>query len=120
MKSAMGAIVVLVAAAACAPTPESITPAYVSELPFRSYTCEQLGEEQARLNQALATASSQQNTARTNDVMGLILIKLPVGSLSGQSVAPQISFYKGSSRQVHARPIATSVRKRTAINQRHR
>ena len=108
MKSTMSAIVVLMAAAACAPTPESIAPAYVSELSFRTYTCEQLGEEQARLNQALATASAQQSTARTNDIMGLILIKLPIGSLSGQSVAPQISFYKGQLEAVHRASISNS------------
>jgi hypothetical protein len=85
------------AATACAPTPESIAPAYVSELPYRGYSCDQLGEEQARLNQALATASGQQNNARSNDVVGIILIGMPVGSMSGQSIAPQIALYKSGS-----------------------
>jgi len=85
----------LLALAACAPTPESIAPAYVSELPYRSYTCEQLGEEFERLNQALATASTQQSNARSNDTVGIILIGLPVASMSGQSIAPQIALYKG-------------------------
>jgi hypothetical protein len=88
-------------AAACAPTPESIQPAYVSEVPFQSWTCQQLGEEQLRLSSALASASGQQNTARSNDVAGVILLGLPIGSMSGQSIAPQIARYKGEQEAVH-------------------
>jgi len=78
----------LVALAACAPTPESIQPAYVSEVPYQSWSCQQLGEELGRLSNALSTASGQQNTARSNDVVGVIFLGLPVGSMSGQSIAP--------------------------------
>src|SRR4029078_4142409 len=88
-------VVLLLAVAACAPTPESIQPAYVSEVPYQSWTCQQLGEELGRLNKALTTSSAQQNTARSNDVAGVILLGLPVGSMSGQSIAPQIARYKG-------------------------
>src|SRR3982751_3369528 len=87
-------------AAACAPTPESIQPSYVSEVPFQGWSCQQLGEEQLRLRAALATASAQQDKARTNDVVGVILIGLPVGSLSGQSIAPEIARYKGEQEAV--------------------
>jgi hypothetical protein len=103
------------AAAACAPTPESIAPAYVSELPYRGYTCDQLGEEQARLQQALATASGQQSNARSNDVVGIILIGMPVGSMSGQSIAPQISLYKGQLEAVHRASIRNSCPELTRI-----
>lgn len=96
---------------ACAPTPESIAPAYVSEVPYRTYTCEQLGEEQARLNQALSTASAQQSNARSNDTVGIILIGLPVGSMSGQSIAPQIALYKGQLEAVHRASIRNSARR---------
>ena len=84
-----------VATAGCAPTPESVAPAYVSEVPYQTWTCGQLGEEQARLSQALATASIQQNNARSNDTVGIIFLGLPVASMSGQSIAPQIALYKG-------------------------
>jgi len=101
MRSAIVAMIVVMTAAACAPAPETIGPAYVSDLPFRTYSCEQLGEEQARLSQALATASTQQSKARANDVMGVIILKLPIGSLSGQAVTPLISLYKGQIEAVH-------------------
>lgn len=111
----MAATMVAAYAGACAPTPESIAPAYVSEVPYRSYTCDQLGEEQARLNQALASASVQQNNARSNDTVGIILIGLPVGSMSGQSIAPQIALYKGQLEAVHRASIRNSCPEMTRI-----
>jgi hypothetical protein len=111
----MAVTMVTACAGACAPTPESIAPAYVSEVPYRSYTCEQLGEEQARLNQALATASAQQSNARSNDTVGIILIGLPVGSMSGQSIAPQIALYKGQLEAVHRASIRNSCPELTRI-----
>jgi hypothetical protein len=100
---------------ACAPTPESIAPAYVSEVPYRSWTCDQLGEENARLQQALATSSQQQSNARSNDTVGIILIGLPVGSMSGQSIAPQIALYKGQVEAVHRASIRNSCPEMTRV-----
>ena len=94
--------------AACAPTPESIQPAYISEVPYQSWTCQQLGEELGRLSNALSTASSQQNTARSNDIAGVILLGLPVGSMSGQSITPQIARYKGEQEAVNKAMIKNS------------
>lgn len=105
----------MAAVTACAPTPESIAPAYVSELPYRSYTCEQLGEENARLNQALSTSSVAQNSARTNDTVGILLIGLPIGSMSGQSIAPQIALYKGQLEAVHRASIRNHCPEMTRI-----
>ena len=101
-------VVLLLAVAACAPTPESIQPAYVSEVPYQSWTCQQLGEELGRLNNALTTSSAQQNTARSNDVAGVILLGLPVVSMSGQSIAPQIARYKGEQEAVNRAMIRNS------------
>jgi len=103
------------ALAACAPTPESIAPAYISEVPYQSWTCAQLGEENMRLNQALATASVAQSNARTNDTVGIILIGLPLGSMSGQSIAPQIAMYKGQIEAVHRASIRNHCPEMTRI-----
>lgn len=83
---------------ACAPTPESIQPAYVSETPYRSWTCDQLGEELTKLDQALATASMQQNTARTNDTVGVILLGLPVARCRGRALRRRLPSTKASTR----------------------
>lgn len=80
---------------ACAKSPDSIAPAYVSEVGYLNWQCHQLGEEQLRLNDALARASTQQENARTNDTVGVILIGLPVSSLSGDNIAPEIARLKG-------------------------
>ena len=79
----------------CAQTPEEVRPAYVSSVAYGSWDCRSLGEEQARLQAALTAASGQQNQTRANDVAGWVLIGLPVGSMSGGNVAPEIANYKG-------------------------
>jgi hypothetical protein len=84
-----------VAIIGCAKSPESIAPAYVSHVTYQSWTCQQLNEEGMRLGQALAEASTQQRNARTNDTIGVIFIGLPVSSLSGDNIAPQMASLKG-------------------------
>jgi hypothetical protein len=88
----------LVAACAlsgCAQSPEEVRAAYTSPVAYGGLSCRQLGEEQARLNSALAGASAQQNQTRSNDVAGWLLLGLPVGSMSGGNVAPEIANDKG-------------------------
>jgi hypothetical protein len=108
-------VVAATCAAACAPAPESIQAAYVSEVPYRSWNCDQLGEESLRLNEALATASTAQSSARTNDAVGILLIGLPVGSMSGQSIAPQIALYKGQIEAVRRASIRNHCSEMTRI-----
>lgn len=80
---------------ACAATPDSIAPAYVSELGYRDLNCDQLILERQRVAAAYTRVEAQQNQARTNDVVGVLLIGLPVSSLSGQNVAAQVADLKG-------------------------
>ena len=101
-----GLLVIAVAAGAmslagCAESPESIAPAYVSTVTYQNWTCEQLGEEEARLNQAYMAAAQQQHNARTNDTWGVVLLGLPTASLSGENIAPQIANLKGQLTAVH-------------------
>lgn len=79
----------------CAATPDSIAPAYVSEVGYQNWSCQQLAEEQSRLSAAYAMAASAQEKARSNDTMGVIFLGLPVSSMSGGNVAPQIASLKG-------------------------
>ena len=80
---------------ACAQTPESIQASYVSPTTYQGWACQQLAAEARRVDNALARASAQQNKARSNDTAGVILLGLPVSSLSGGNVAPQIADLKG-------------------------
>jgi len=81
--------------AACAQTPESIQPSYVSPNEYAGWSCSSMRAEAARVNDALATASKQQSNARSGDVAGVILLGLPVSSLSGANVAPEVARLKG-------------------------
>lgn len=87
--------------AGCARSPDGISPSYVSDVGYQSYSCQQLATEQARLSAALATASTQQEKARTNDIVGVLLIGLPVSSLSGDNIAPEIARLKGEIEAVN-------------------
>jgi len=106
MRALVGLMVVAVLLAACAKSPESIAPAYVSQLNYQNLSCQQLAEENARLTQALTVASKQQQNARTNDTVGVILLGLPVSSLSGDNIAPQIADEKGQMEAIHQRQLA--------------
>jgi len=93
--AAASAAGLLICLAACAQAPEQIEPSYVSSVPYETWSCQQLGEETVRLNQALATASQTQDQTRSNDTAGVILLGLPVASMSGGNIAPQIASLKG-------------------------
>jgi hypothetical protein len=85
----------------CAKSPESIAPSYVSDITYRPVSCADLAVESARIQQALARASTQQEQARGNDTVGVILLGLPVSSLSGDNVAPEIARLKGELEAIH-------------------
>ncbi len=79
----------------CATHPKNIQPAYVSHLNYQNLKLSQLQAEQTRLTAALATASDAQQKARSNDTLGVILLGLPVSSLSGSNQASNIARLKG-------------------------
>lgn len=86
--------------ASCAKDPKSIAPAYVSHVPYQEWSCTQLAQEVVRVEAALTEASAQQKKARGNDIAGVILIGLPVSSLSGDNIAPQIASLKGQKQAI--------------------
>lgn len=86
--------------AGCAAKPETIAPAYVSTIPYETWTCEQLASETQHIETAMSGAYAQQNQARTNDAVGVFFIGLPVSTMSGGNVAPQIANLKGQQEAV--------------------
>jgi hypothetical protein len=91
----------LILLAACAKSPDTIPPSYVSQIGYQSWSCRHLAEENQRLQAALTTASARQENARTNDIVGVVLIGLPVSSLSGDNIAPEIGRLKGEIDVTH-------------------
>lgn len=108
---ALAVVVAGLAMSGCAKHPDSIAASYVSPVTYQTWTCPQLAEEANRLNQALALASGQQIKARGNDTVGIILLGLPVSSLSGDNIAPQIADLKGRLEAVEQ----TGIRKNCRI-----
>lgn len=86
--------------AACAQRPEAIQPSYVSPVTYDAWTCEQLAQEAARVESALAVASKQQKDARTGDTVGILLVGLPTASMSGEAIAPEIARLKGNKEAI--------------------
>lgn len=82
-------------AAGCAQKPENIAPAYVSPLAYENLDCDQLVQENSRLSTALQQSYAQQQKARKNDTIGVIMLGLPVSSLSGGNVSEQVAQLKG-------------------------
>lgn len=93
---------------ACAQSPDMIAPAYVSPMNYTSWSCTQIAEEQARLNGALAVASQQQHAARANDTAAVIFLGLPLASMTGANIAPQIARYKGEQEATRLASISRS------------
>jgi hypothetical protein len=93
-------LIATAALSACATRPENIAPAYVSGNIYQTYTCAQLGEEEGRLNVALAQATTAQRKARSSDTWGIILLGLPVSSLSGSNMAGEVGRLKGELQTV--------------------
>jgi hypothetical protein len=92
-----------IAVSACAKHPDSIAASYVSQASFRGLSCGALAQESVRLNSILSRASTQQENARTNDVIGILLIGVPVSTLSGDNIAPEIARLKGEQDALNRR-----------------
>ncbi len=88
-------LIILGLLAGCAASPEAISAAYISPTTYDDWSCDKLALEARRLDAAYASAAAQQKKARTNDTVGIILLGLPVSSMSGGNVAPQIADLKG-------------------------
>lgn len=94
------AIASLAMLSACATKPENIQAASVSTLQYEPLTCAQLVAEEQRIDTALVIAYGQQNQARSNDAVGVFLVGLPVASMTGGSVEPQIASLKGQKEAI--------------------
>jgi hypothetical protein len=89
------AVIITVTLGACAQSPDATQPKYVSTLPYLVWTCAQIAGEQLKIANALDTASAQQKRTRSNDTVGVLLTGMPVSSMAGGNIAPQIAHLKG-------------------------
>lgn len=89
------------ALAGCATAPELIQPSYVSPVTYESWTCQQLSEEGHRLLSAYSVAAQRQHQAQTGDAVGVVLVGLPIASMTGQNIAPEIARLKGEHHAIY-------------------
>lgn len=85
----------LLTLAGCATAPEYVTSSYVSPMLYRNWTCEQMAEEGHRLLAAYQTVAAKQNQAVWGDAFGVVMIGLPISSMTGNNVAPEVARVKG-------------------------
>lgn len=83
------------ALSACASSPKSIAPQYVSTFQYAGLSCGQLNIEMERAQNALAMASKAQTSARASDLLSIALLGMPTSTLSGANQAPYIGKLKG-------------------------
>lgn len=92
----------LVLLGACATLPEKVAPAAAPANLYAGADCAHLDAERTRLDNAYQAASLRQYRTRRVDGVGLALIGLPVGSLTGGSQTKSIAAIKGRQEALSA------------------
>ncbi len=96
MTKTCGAVLIAAAAlTACAKRPDAIVPVDIPMAAYTNQTCEQLGREMLKEQQALAAVSKAQTDAANGDAFGVFLIGVPVGSVAGGDKEGQVAVAKG-------------------------
>ena len=88
--------------AACAQNPASIAPVSMGNA-FAALPCQQAAADLTAERQALAALESKQKGAVAGDAVGVLLLGVPVSSLSGGDVSGHIGASKGKVIALEAR-----------------
>lgn len=100
--SAATPLVLALALAACAASPDKIAPVSMGSA-YAGVSCSRASAERAAAAEALAALEDRQRDAARNDAIGVILIGVPVASLSGNDAAGEIGLEKGRVAALDAR-----------------
>ena len=80
---------------ACAKRPDAITATNIPIAAYQNLDCTQLANELILENEKLAALSKSQNQAATADAVGVFLVGIPAGSVTGNDKEGQIAVSKG-------------------------
>ena len=80
---------------ACAKAPENIAAVEIGGDAYSRYSCGQLKAENLRMAQELENLSAAQKNAASGDAIGVLLLGLPVSSMSGNDKETNIAIAKG-------------------------
>jgi len=88
-------IAVAVTLTACAKRPDAISATTIPMAAYQNLDCVQLADELILENEKLAALSKSQNEAATADAIGVFLVGVPAGSVTGNDKEGQLSVSKG-------------------------
>lgn len=91
------------ALAGCAQGPDSIAPAAMPGGMYDGLSCQQAAAEYHNVSQTLAALEGRQRGAVAGDAVGVLLIGVPVSSLTGGDKAGLIALEKGKKLGLEAR-----------------
>jgi len=94
-KAVLFASVIVFGVAGCAKRPDAIVPVDIPMAAYENLDCQQIASEIIQENQVLASLSKTQNDAATGDAVGVFLIGVPLGSVSGGDKEGKIAVSKG-------------------------
>ena len=86
---------VAVALAGCAKRPDAIAPLVMPTNAYAGLDCAQLAQEHLKSATSLGNAASAQSNAANGDALGVFLIGVPLGSLSGGDQEGKVALHKG-------------------------
>lgn len=92
--------------AGCAANPEDIAAADIGTGMYRGQNCTQLAEQRLAYTQRLETLSAEQSSARTADTVGVILLGLPLSSMSGNDRETDIAVSRGHLNEIERERLA--------------
>lgn len=104
-------IAVCAALSGCATSPSDIAPAYVSPVLYQNLSCDQLAQEAARVSQAAAAATGQQQDQANKDAtmmtVGMILFWPSLFFIGGdKGNAAEVARLKGEMQAIEQANIA--------------
>lgn len=85
----------LIFISSCAKRPDAISPTTIPVSAYQAFSCKELDRELNRERAELNDLSAAQNQAANADAVGVFLIGIPAGSVSGGDKEGKISVTKG-------------------------
>lgn len=100
MKFALSGLGAALLLSACAAAPEAIPAADIGRGAYAQHSCAQLGSRYLELTQEIENLSARQRSARTGDTVGVVLLGLPLSSMSGNDNETSIAVARGHLQEV--------------------
>lgn len=104
------AIVLVVSIAACAKSPDKIAAVDVGGDAYSRHSCAQLASDKLKIEQDLANLSAKQKSAASGDAVGVLLLGLPLSSMSGNDQEALIAVAKGKIQAIEKQQLTKRCR----------